>query len=179
MGPLQGAKIGAIVSLGFTSVFLVIGALASFAGAQVEPYLPWMAMGVGVILIVLGVLWLLKVNLSLPYAPHVPPGGRYLSFFIFGATYAIASAACVFPVFLMIVFAAVSSGEVLSGLVIFLAYSLGMAVVMIPLSIAVSASRDLVLRNFTRAAPLMRKIGAVILIIAGTYLIYLQSLVLL
>jgi cytochrome c biogenesis protein CcdA len=172
---IKGAGTGAVVSLGFISVFLAIGALVSLAGAQIGPYLPWAAIVIGVILIALGILWLANVRLSFFVSPRVPLKGGGLSFFIFGVGYATASAACALPVFLMVVFAAVSSGGILSGLLIFLAYSMGMVVVMIPLAMAVSASKDLTLRRFERVMPYVQKIGAAILIIAGVYLIYLQS----
>lgn len=172
---IKGASAGAAVSLGFISVFLTAGALVSLAGAQIGPYLPWAAMVIGVILIALGILWLANVKLSFFVSPPAPLKGGYLSFFIFGVGYGTASAACAFPIFLMVVFAAVSSGGFLSGMLIFLAYSLGMVVLMIPIAMAVSASKNLALRRFERALPYVRKIGAVILIIAGVYLIYLQS----
>jgi cytochrome c biogenesis protein CcdA len=172
---IKGASAGAAVSLGFVSVFLVIGAPVSLAGAQIGPYLPWAAIVIGVILIALGILWLANVRLSFFVSPRAPLKGGHFSFFIFGVGYATASAACAFPVFLMIVFAAVISGGLLSGLLIFLTYSLGMVVVMVPLAMAVSASKDLILRRFERVMPYVRKIGAAILIIAGVYLIYLQS----
>ena len=172
---IKGAGTGAAVSLGFISVFLAIGTLVSLAGAHIKPYLPWAAVVIGGILIALGILWLANVRLSFFVSPRAPLKGGYLHFFIFGVGYAAASVACALPVFLMVVFAAVSSGGLLSGLLIFLAYSLGMVVVMIPLAMAVSASKDLTLLRFERVMPYVRKIGAVILIIAGVYLIYIQS----
>ena len=172
---IKGAGTGAAVSLGFISVFLAIGTLVSFAGAQIKPYLPWASVVIGGILIALGILWLANVRLSFFVSPRAPLKGGYLHFFIFGVGYAAASVACALPVFLMVVFAAVSSGGLLSGLLIFLAYSLGMVVVMIPLAMAVSASKDLTLLRFERVMPYVQKIGAVILIIAGVYLIYIQS----
>lgn len=174
-GILKGAGAGAAVSLGFVAVFLAMGTLVSLAGAQIGPFLPWAAITIGAILIALGFLWLAGVRLSFSISPPAPLKGGPLSFFIFGVGYAIASAACALPVFLMVVFAAVSSGGLLSGLLIFLAYSLGMVVLMVPLAMAVAASKDLALRRFERVVPYVRKIGAAILIIAGAYLIYLQS----
>ncbi len=172
---IKGASAGAVVSLGFISVFLTIGALVSLAGVQIGPYLPWAAIVIGIILIALGILWLANVKLSFFVSYRAPLRGGWFSFFIFGVVYATASVACALPVFLMVVFSAVSSGGLLSGLLIFLAYSLGMIVVMVPLAMVVSASKDLALRRFERVMPYVRKIGAVILIIAGVYLIYLQS----
>lgn len=172
---IRGAGAGAAVSLGFIAVFLAIGALVSLAGAQIGQYLPWVAIVTGAVLIAFGILWLSGVKLSLFISPRAPLKKGWISFFIFGVGYAAASAACAFPVFLMIVSTAVGSGGLLSGLLVFLAYALGMVVVMIPLAMAVAASKDLMLRRIESLMPYVLKIGAVIMIIAGAYLIYLQS----
>ena len=172
---IKGAIAGVAVSLGFVSVFFSTGALASLAGVQLGPYLPWATIVIGVILIALGILWLANVRLSFFVPFRAPSNGGYFSFFIFGVWYAIASAACAAPVFMMYLVVAASAGGLLSGLLISIAYSMGMVVVMIPLAMAVSASKNLTLRRFDRVMPYVRNIGAVILIIAGVYLIYLQS----
>lgn len=173
---IKGAGTGAAVSLGFITVFLAIGTLVSLAGSQIKPYLPWASIVIGGILIALGILWLANVRLSFFFvSPRAPLKGGYFYFFIFGIGYATASVACALPVFLMVVFTAVSSGGLLSGLLIFLSYSLGMVVVMIPLAITVSATKNLTMLRFERVMPYVQKIGAVILIIAGVYLIYTQS----
>jgi len=173
---IKGAGTGAAVSLGFITVFIAIGTLVSLAGAQIKPYLPWASIVIGGIIIALGILWLANIRLSFFFvSPRAPLKGGYFHFFIFGVGYATASVACALPVFLMVVFTALSSGGLLSGLMIFLAYSLGMVVVMIPLAITISATKNLTLLRFERVVPYVQKIGAVILIIAGVYLIYTQS----
>jgi cytochrome c biogenesis protein CcdA len=172
---VNGAGVGAMVSLGFISVFLAIGALVSLVGAQISPYLPWVAVTTGGILIVLGILWLINVKPCFFVSLRAPLTGGYLSFFVFGVGYATASTACAFPVFLMVVFAAVESGGLLSGLLVFLAYSLGMMAVMVPLAIVVSISKGLMTGRFEKAMPYVQKIGAAILIIVGFYLIYHHS----
>lgn len=172
---VRGAGAGVAVSLGFVSVFATIGALVSLAGISLGPYLPWVSIGIGAILIVLGAFWLIGFRLSLSVSFRAPLKKKYLSFFIFGVGYATASAACAFPVFLMVVSTAVGSGGFLSGLLIFLTYSLGMVVVMVPLAVTITASKNLTLHRFERATPYIQKIGAVIIITAGVYLIYLHS----
>lgn len=172
---LRGAGTGLAVSLGFVFVFLALGEIVSFTGIQVSQYLPWGTVVIGMALILLGVLWLANVKMSVSISPRVPKSGGLFSFFIFGAGYAVASAACALPVFLMVVSTAVSSGGFLSGLVIFLAYSLGMIVVMVPTAIAVSASKNLALNRFESVMSNTQKIGAIIMVLAGIYLIYTQK----
>lgn len=171
---LWGVSVGGAVSLGFMAVFLAVGGIVSLVGAQIGPYLPWAAIVVGVALVVLGAFWLMGIRPSLAISPKISLSDGKLPFFGFGVGYAVASMACALPVFLMVMFAAVGSGGFLSGLLIFFIYSLGMVVVMIPLTIAVATSKNLVLRYFERAMPWIHKAGAVILVVAGLYLIFLQ-----
>ncbi|MCS7131866.1 MAG: sulfite exporter TauE/SafE family protein [Hadesarchaea archaeon] len=171
----RGLWAGVAVSLGFIAVFLAAGALVSLAGTQIGPFLPWATIAIGGILIVLGSLWLAGARLSFPVSPPAPLRGGPLSFFIFGVGYAIASAACALPVFLMVVLTAIGSGGLSSGLLIFLVYSLGMVAPMVPLAMAVSASKSFASHRFERMTPYLRKAGAAILIIAGVYLIYFQG----
>lgn len=172
---LRGAGTGLAVSLGFVFVFLALGEIVSLTGTQVGPYLPWATVLTGMVLILLGFLWLVNVKLSFSISPRVPKSSGLLSFFVFGVGYAAASAACAFPVFLMVVSTAVSSGGFLSGLAIFLTYSLGMIVVMVPIAIAVSASKNLALNRFESVASNAQKIGAIIMVLAGIYLVYTQK----
>jgi len=174
---VRGAVIGLTTSLGFVFVFLTVGLLVSLSGAQIGPYLPGVTIIIGTILIVIGALSLTNFKLSFHVSMRLPTGGGILSFFIFGIGYATASAACAFPVFLMVLLTAAASGGLASGLLIFLVYSLGMVVIMIPLAAAVSISRNLVLARIERLMPHMKKISAGILIAAGIYLILLHAVI--
>lgn len=172
---LRGILSGGAVSLGFILVFSVMGALVSAIGVQIGPYLPLVGTGVGILLMILGVLWLTNVKLSFSVSAKVSLRRGYCSLFLFGIAYALASAACAFPVFLMVVFSAVSSGGFLSGVVTFLAYSLGMTSLMVPLAVGVSLSKNLMTLKLGKVLPYIQKVGALILISAGLYLIYLQG----
>ncbi len=169
---LEGVGFGTTVTLGFFTIFAAVGAVVSLVGSGIKPYFPLLSAVVGVALIILGFVWL--AGLPLPSLPSMkaPVKSTHLSFYLFGIAYAFAAIACVFPVFLMIVFEALSVGGFLSGLLIFLIYALGMGIMMIILSVAVALSKDLLVRRFRAVVPYVERASAVIMIIAGAYLVY-------
>lgn len=178
---LQGIGFGAIMTLGFVSVFATGGAILSYLGSRVIIYSFWMTLIIGVILILLGFLMLINRSFSLtmpiknPIKAPVKKG--YSSIYLFGVGYAIASLSCTIPIFIMVVSTALSTGGFVNGTLIFLAYSLGMGSVMILLSIAVATSKELILRHLNSAMLYIKRISALILIVAGIYLIYFQLFV--
>ena len=169
---LEGAGFGVAATLGFFTIFAIVGVAVSSVGSGIKPYFPFLSAAVGVILIILGLVWL--AGLPMPSLPSLkaPVKGTYFSFYLFGIAYAFAAIACVFPVFLMIVFEALSVGGFLSGLLIFLIYALGMGSMMIIVSVAVALSKDLLVKRFRAVVPYVERVSAVILMIAGAYLIY-------
>lgn len=169
---VQGLKYGLAATLGFATVLGGIGVLVSIIGSQIKPYLPPFLLVVAPVLIVLGILWLLnKSELSShKFLPNVKLPRS--SFFLFGAAYALSSITCLFPVFLMIVLTAISSGGFFSGLSVFLVYTLGMSAMMILASITVALSKELLINNFKAITKYVKRIAGVILIAAGIYLLY-------
>lgn len=174
---LEGVGVGIEVTLGFLSVFVIIGVLISLVSSQIGAYLSWLIPGVGIILIILGLLWLLDIPLSFPHSFEAPKRGKHVSFYLFGVLYALGSAACVLPIFLMVTLSvvtlsALTASGFLSGLLVFLSYAPGMGIMMIGVAIAVALSKNVLLEHFKKIMKYVRKAGALILIAAGIYLIY-------
>jgi len=101
--PLSGAvSRGAAAAVGALGTFLLLGGIAAVAGDLIEAVLPVAELAVGVVLVALGIAVLAGKTGSL----HVPLPERrssILGFGLFGAMYALASAACVLPLFLALV----------------------------------------------------------------------------
>lgn len=169
---LEGVGAGIEVTLGFLSVFVIIGVLISFVSSKIGAYLSWLIPGVGIALIILGGLWLLDIPLSFPHAFEAPKRGKPVSFYLFGIVYALGSAACVLPIFLMVTLSALTTSGFLSGLLVFLSYALGMGIMMVGVAIAVALSKNVLLKHLQEIMIYVRKVGALILVATGIYLIY-------
>lgn len=179
----QGLSLGLIVSAGFFTVFGLLGLLFSLLGGSVMrllgPNLPGVATAIGVILIVMGLLMLFgsfSLSFSLDaFATRITGKTAsqkgLLPYYLYGIGYAVGSVSCTLPVFLIWVVQPLLQG-VLGGLVNFLAYAAGMALMMIALSLIMSFSKEFV-QQYLR--PLMRyvhKAAALVMVGAGAYLVY-------
>ena len=78
------------------------------------------------------------------------------------------------PIFLLVVTAASKAGGILNGLAIFLIYAAGMSFFMILFSLAVALSKTAMEKSLKRWMPYLYKLGSIIVILAGAYLIYNQ-----
>jgi cytochrome c biogenesis protein CcdA len=171
---LRALVVGATVTAGFVLVFGLIGiALDSFRSA-IEPWLPWVTIVLGVALIPFGIVLLRgrSITLRLPVPVRGARDGELLSVFLFGVSYALVSLSCTLPLFIAVVSTTFTSTNVASGLATYLAYALGMGVVLAALTLAIALARHSLVSHLRRVLPYVYKVSGVLLIIAGAYVAY-------
>jgi len=178
-----GLLFGLMVSIGFVVVFTLIGALVTYIGRGLLKYVGWFDLSIGILLIVIGFIYLFNLNLKIHFKKLTNFGemlksnklkNKYASFFLYGMGFAIASLGCTLPIFLLVVTAASKAGGILNGLAIFLIYAAGMSFFMILFSLAVALSKTAMEKLLKRWMPYLYKLGSIIVILAGVYLIYNQ-----
>lgn len=184
-----GALVGLLVTAGFIAIFGLVGIGISAAGIGIVKYFSWIAVLSGIIIIGIGIgkIFGKTFHISIPllrglvygsmarnnhYRVNGNKNSGYTYFFLFGIGYAIASLSCTLPIFLLVVFQALSAGGIVQGSFVFLSYALGMGVVMIAVSLAIGISNHTFLKWLRRLAPKMNVITSIVLILAGGYLIY-------
>ena len=174
---------GLMVSLGFVAIFSLIGFIVSYIGRGILRYVGWFDLFIGFLLIILGVIYLFNLNAKINLNKLTILGeklksnklkNKYLSFFLYGVGFAIASLGCTLPIFLLIVTTAAKAGGFFNGALIFLIYAAGMGFFMILFSLAVAFSKTMIEKTLKKWMPYIYKLGAVIVIVAGIYLIYNQ-----
>ncbi len=179
----MGLIFGFIVSLGFVAIFLLIGFIVSYIGRGLLKYVGWFDLSIGILLIIIGFIYLFNINTKINLNKLTVIGeklksnklnNKYASFFLYGIGFAIASLACTLPIFLLIVTTAAKAGGLLNGMLIFLIYAAGMSFLMILFSVAVAFSKITIEKTLKKWMPYIYKFGAVIVILAGIYLIYNQ-----
>lgn len=170
--------ISLIVTVGFVSLFGVVGVIVGIGGNFIAQAVPWVALAMGVGLVGLGV-WLLVgkrfyTSLGARAAAKVgnPVQGGIGSFFLFGITYALASLSCTLPIFLVVVVTALAAGGILNGLFQFVSYALGMGAVIALLTLAIVAFKGALVGVLQRGMVFIERASALLLILAGLYLIY-------
>ncbi len=169
---MEGASLGVIATLGFVTLFITLGTLISLAGSWLRAYVPPLIIALGIVLIVLGIRWLREPRTKVLKCSPIKRRRGILSFYLFGIGYAIGAISCVFPLFLGIVLPVLTTGGIVSGILVFLSYALGMGIMMIVVSIAVTLSKDIVLKRLEWATRHVKRVSGIILLLVGIYLIY-------
>ena len=170
--------LSAMVTLGFVIFFGIIGAVLSLGGRFLLPAIPWLAIVIGIVLILLGIYLLAGGHLysSLPQrlASRLgDPGGSSLKkFVVFGIAYAIAAMSCALPVCLVVVGSALSLEGFASGLFQFISFSLGMGLIIALITLGSALFKEAVNRWIRRLVPVVARFSGLLLIFAGGYILY-------
>lgn len=174
---LQGLVVGLVVTAGFLSVFAAIGIPITYGATKITKAIPWAGIAIGAVMAVAGVIVLSGKQLSLsvrtPTATRRERRARTM--FLFGMAYAVASLACTLPIFLALIGASLATTGAAAGLVVFASYGLGMAIVLMALSVGAAFVRGGLARTLKRLVPYMNRVAGALLVIAGAYLTYYWS----
>ncbi|MGH3698610.1 MAG: cytochrome c biogenesis CcdA family protein [Pseudonocardiaceae bacterium] len=159
----------AAMALGFLVVFGTFGLLIAPLAASVQQYLPAITVVIGLSLVALGI-WMLtdrQLTLLLPKPVRGAPTARLGSMFGYGLAYAIASLSCTIGPFLVVTSATFRSGSLLGGVAAYLAYGLGMALVVGVLATAVALASPAVITGARWLLPHINRIGGGLLCSSG------------
>jgi cytochrome c biogenesis protein CcdA len=164
--------VGLSVSAGFLVVFGVAGLAIYHLQASVYEWVPWATIVIGVGLAVLGFAMLrgFEPVISLP---KMQKGGRTTgggSMFVFGISYAIASISCALPLFTSAVVGTFRRENVVSSAAVFVAYALGMTLVLLALTVSLGMAKQGLVRRLRQALPYVNRVSGAIIIVAGLYL---------
>ena len=168
----QALRVGAIVSLGFVVVFGVTGLLINAGVRSIIDWIPVVALGIGIVMVVLGIAMLRGYALSIGFLKvEGGTGSRETkSVFTFGVSYALASLSCTLPVFLSVVVGSITGTSFVAGLATYLAYGLGMSTLLIALTLAVAFAKQGLVRRLRSVLKHVHRISAAFLIVAGAYI---------
>ncbi len=178
---LRALLVGGSVSAGFILLFGLAGVVISAGGSALLAAMPGVAVLIGAALILLG-LWVLAgrtlyLGIFERLASRVgdPTDVSARGFFLFGLAYGAASLSCTLPVFLVVVGGGASAGGSLAGAGQFVGYGLGMASVLVALTLALALFKGGVVARIKNAVPYARLASAVLLVLAGAYMIFYWS----
>ena len=165
---------GALMTAGFVAVFGIFGLLSLPLRGVLQQYLPVVTMVIGVVMVVVGVLLLTgrQLTLLLPKPARGAPTTRLVSMAGYGVAFAIASLSCTIGPFLAATGIALRGGDLTTGLATFVAYALGMGLVVAVLAVAAALASTAVATGIRRVLPYVPKIGGVLLLVTGAYVGY-------
>lgn len=174
----RAVLVTAAVTAGFVLLFGGVGILISAAGQLIVSLVPWIALGIGGVLVLLGISMLLGRHVSTDFAARIAarignPGTVGLKgFFVFGVAYAVASLSCTLPIFLTVVGGSLAVSSFGPSVVQFISYALGMGLIVLLLTIGIAVFKGAVVAMLRQAVPYVERVSAALLIVAGTYIVY-------
>ena len=161
--------------LGFSFVFVLLGVAAAALGGVLFGIRLWIARIGGVVVILFGLHTLGLINIPFlnydtrhQYAPG--KGSGFLSSALMGVFFSAGWAPCVGPVLGAVLTLALNGGDVIQGVILLSAYSLGLAIPFLLAAIGVGRVADL-MRRHSRAIQIMSYVTGVVLVIVGVMLL--------
>lgn len=192
---------GGAAALGIFLFYMIIGLIVSFAGGAASnwEWVEYIIPAIGGLLIILGILTFTPYSLDMskiidPIANigkkkkqietedseqeetkkrsrAFSEAPQLLQLFLYGITYALASIGCNFPILIGLVLGALQAGSFFNAIMIFLVYSIAMALLMIVITLLVGFSKDALINRLQASTKAVKIISGILLILAGGFLI--------
>jgi cytochrome c-type biogenesis protein len=171
-GVVKALTGGLACTLGLITVFAAIGGLSSSLGELIPQIIPLLDIAAGVILIAMGLGNLLELKtpfLSLNVMPSRRRG--FIGLYTYGIIYGLAGVGCSAPIFISVLFYAMSKG-LAQGVLSFVAYALGMGLPLIVTTLLLSQAKGYMIQSINMATEKLRRASGAVLVAVGLYLIY-------
>ena len=172
---VRALAVGLMATLGFVLIFAAVGAVIAAGGTFLSTVFPFLGLTVGVLMVIFGAYLLIThryIGVLAASRIQVTPQRNLGNAFVFGLGYAVGSLSCTLPIFLVVVGGALGAAGFLASFSQFLAFALGMGVVVIAVTIGAAIFRDAVARFLRGALPHVHRASSLFLVGAGGYLIY-------
>lgn len=164
----------ALFVAGFSIVFIALGATASVLGAVLLSNRLPLARVAGIFIVLMGVILVLEGRVGFLSRggdwSHWMTGGRLWSALPLGAAFAITWTPCIGPVLGAILTLAGSTANLPQGVALLSAYSLGLAIPFLALSLWVPNLR-LMLRRVARGTGILQAASGALLVVMGVLLV--------
>jgi cytochrome c-type biogenesis protein len=175
----RSLKVSLVAAGAFTALFGVTDALFSLASTFIVRLLPWVGLGVGVVLIIAGGMTiggkLITFDTAQQFASKLGRGAGTSStrgYSAFGLAYGLASLGCALPLFLALVGTAVALGGVGSAVFAFVLYGVGMAATLGVLTVLAGIVSFGIMSRVRSVGRVVSVVGSVLLLLSGAYVVY-------
>jgi cytochrome c biogenesis protein CcdA len=127
----------------------------------------------GLIVVFLGISMIFEIRFPTFFTISTAPTQKGLiGVFLYGVAYGLATLGCSAPIFFSILFYAVAAGGSLYGIITFVVYAIGMGLPITITTILIARAKKFLLKKMMKMLPWIQKIGGLVLITIGAYLIY-------
>ena len=162
------------MTAGFLVVFGILGLVLDPVLSSINDKLPWITIVLGLVLVVLGIRLLMgrEIDIRLPKVSRAPESRELWSVFVFGVSYALVSISCTIALFIAAISTIVEQENFVVGMAAFIAYGLGMGVILMILTVAIALARQGVVRRMRGVLPYVNRVSGALLVLAGAYVAY-------
>ena len=169
----RGLVTAGTVTAGFMALFAVAGGAFSVGLYFLVKAVPYAGLVIGIGLALLGIFLLsgMHINVGTINVPFLRRR-TFAGMFMYGIAYAVASLSCTLPVFMVVVGSTITSGGIGAGIAQFVAYAIGMGVVLVVVTLSIAVFQEAVVRYLLRFSRYVERAGAVLLIGVGAYIVY-------
>lgn len=170
---LRAVGVAAAVSVGFIVVFASVGLIIDRIAGEARRQLPWVTIVIGTLLVVAGLAmavgWKPRLAIRGPRFSTATNSPRVMVGY--GITYAVASLSCTIGPFLAVTGTALSRSTA-EGLATYIAYALGMGIIILVLSVASALAHSTVANHMRRLSRIAPRVGGILMVAAGAYAIW-------
>lgn len=174
----RALTIGGVLTAGFILLFGTAGLVIGGGATAVVDAIPWVGLGIGVVLAITGGWMLgggkLYSGLATRAASRMgdPTRVSIRGYFLFGLGYATASLSCTLPIFLAVTGISLASSSFFDTLGQFFFYGLGMGFVITLLTLAIALFKGAMVGVLRQIIPYVQPISAGFMILAGAYIVF-------
>lgn len=156
--------------LGFTTVFVALGAGASVFGQLIQNYRNELSTVAGIVIILFGLHFLGILRIPLLYTEkryHVTsPGTTYLGAYLIGLAFAFGWTPCIGPILATVLTLAANEASLQAGVAMLAVYSLGLGIPFVMAAVALGPFMGF-MKRFRRHLSTVEKVMGVVLVITG------------
>jgi cytochrome c-type biogenesis protein len=156
--------------LGFTTVFVTLGASASMLGQLIQTWRAELAMVAGVVIILFGLHFLGVLRIPLLYSEaryHTQTNGAsFLGAYAIGLAFAFGWTPCIGPILSTVLAVAANEASLGAGVRLLSVYSLGLGVPFVLAAVAIRPFMSF-MQRFRRHLGIMEKVMGVLLVLTG------------
>ena len=169
----RALKFSSLMGVGILAVFSIFSLVIFPISTSIQRYLPYITTALGIGVVALGgyILWRGPVAIGKIWSPQVSPTGNFLTYILYGVTFALGSISCTIGPFLAITSRAINENY-LHSLSIYIFYALGFIVTIAILALLTAFSQQFLIRKIRNSGGILERAMSLIIILVGLYLIY-------
>jgi cytochrome c-type biogenesis protein len=174
----RAVLVGGTVTAGFVVMFAVVGVPIGLGARGIVTFFPWVGLGIGVLLAVVGAYLLsggkLYTNLAMRLSSKMGNANNnsVRGYFTFGLGYGTASLSCTLPIFLAVIGGTFTADTFLDSLLQFMLYGFGMGTVILTLTVGMAVFKGVMVGGLRKMLPYVGTISAVMLLVSGAFIVY-------